>query len=518
MKIRYHLAPGWPQFAWIAQLAKDSDEVQVTHGHGVETEESWFCEAIWDGDYQEGTFDKTDIVAGSGARLRDGELVFVPSGSTVDRLVDCRVDDKIYVSNSLTLILIYAENSVPAGAIEYPAAIESAIKDLDQYQRTLQISKTAVNFRLFHNLVWDGGKFSERPKNGQEREFLNFDQYYTFLDTSLQRVLRNGADKGRKIQFSPLCALSSGYDSTAIACIATRHGCRQAISFDRARGGEDDTGRIAAHKLGLELSIFPRDGWKDLPFSEVEFVAADGHGEDRFFSAARSMLSGKALLTGYHGDKVWEKSVHQKYFSDQLVRGDISGPSLTEFRLSAGFINCPVPFWGARQIGQINRISNLPEMEHWCLGGRYDRPICRRIAEQAGIHRECFRQRKKAASILVGTELENCSAGSKVAYHAWIRQHKAQINSQGQVLWLVSPALDTVLCTVPDYLETSINWILNVMKQLPVLWRYADSPRINGIVRTLHNRQPRYLRNYLFPWASELHKQKFFTPQSTDRG
>ena len=38
------------------------------------------------------------------------------------------------------------------------------------------------------------------------------------------------------------------------------------------------------------------------------------------------------------------------------MRGDVSGLALTEYRLQAGFLNCPVPFWGARRLDDINRI------------------------------------------------------------------------------------------------------------------------------------------------------------------
>ena len=39
----------------------------------------------------------------------------------------------------------------------------------------------------------------------------------------------------------------------------------------------------------------------------------------------------------------------------EVKRGDPSGLTMTEFRLCAGFINCSVPFWGARHIHEVVR-------------------------------------------------------------------------------------------------------------------------------------------------------------------
>ena len=52
----------------------------------MEVCDTWFCEAVWDGDYEAGDFDLTDLVFGSGGRLRDERAIFVSSGTTVDRL------------------------------------------------------------------------------------------------------------------------------------------------------------------------------------------------------------------------------------------------------------------------------------------------------------------------------------------------------------------------------------------------------------------------------------------------
>ena len=66
----------------------------------VEIQQYWFCEAVWDGNFESGNLDETDLVFGSGGRFRDGRVTFVSSGTTVDRLQTVALKDAQWVSNS----------------------------------------------------------------------------------------------------------------------------------------------------------------------------------------------------------------------------------------------------------------------------------------------------------------------------------------------------------------------------------------------------------------------------------
>ena len=82
----YETASSWPPLAWLAICEPGSKSIHLIHGGGVECREQWFCEAVWDSTFSEGGFDRTDLVFGSGGRLREREAIFVSAGSTVDRL------------------------------------------------------------------------------------------------------------------------------------------------------------------------------------------------------------------------------------------------------------------------------------------------------------------------------------------------------------------------------------------------------------------------------------------------
>jgi hypothetical protein len=92
------------------------------------------------------------------------------------------------------------------------------------------------------------------------------------------------------------------------------------------------------------------------------------------------------LLTGTYGS-IWDT---EKCFSNRVVlnselrRSDLSTHGMSEFRLVVGFIQVPFPYIGARRMQDILKITDSSEMNSWRLGNSYDRPIARRIAENAG--------------------------------------------------------------------------------------------------------------------------------------
>ena len=64
--------------------------------------------------------------------------------------------------------------------------------------------------------------------------------------------------------------------------------------------------------------------------------------------------------------------------------------------MRTGFIHVPVPFVGCTSHESIHRISTSEAMKPWSLMNDYDRPIPRRLVEEAGISRELFARSKKA--------------------------------------------------------------------------------------------------------------------------
>jgi hypothetical protein len=253
-------------------------------------------------------------------------------------------------------------------------------------------------------LVDEALRISSIPKPNPP-QFPDYDSYTRFLTSEVVSVSANAGDHGRQSRYEPLATISSGYDSPACVILARSAGCRETVTFTRARrdyGHQEDSGKRIADTLGLAVTEYDSAGYlSQSSLREIEFVASGVGGDDVIFTAFEDRLPGRLLYTGFHGDKVWAGAGHTP--SEDIVRGDASGASMAEFRLRVGYLNLAIPFIGCVNHPSIHNISISEEMRPWSVGGDYDRPIPRRLVEEAGVPREWFGQTKKAAAMPVVT-------------------------------------------------------------------------------------------------------------------
>jgi hypothetical protein len=218
------------------------------------------------------------------------------------------------------------------------------------------------------------------------------------------------------------------------------------------------------------------------------------------YEPLRGKLSRKLLVTGFHGDKVWDKNG----VATPLIKreGNPSGTSLTEFRLSESFIHLPVPFIGATRHPEIKEIANSDEMRRYSVGGSYDRPIARRIVEEAGVNREMFGQSKKAISIWawhrellrkeirdeIAATFQELSLTKKLAYVF----HSAKFSAEGFAYWKLGKRT--------QWLSKLVWWI--VFRNRPwEIWEHSDP--FNGLA---------------LEWALSVVGRQFELPESSILG
>ena len=206
--------------------------------------------------------------------------------------------------------------------------------------------------------------------------------------------------------------ISRGYDAPAVAVMAAKAGCKEAVTYSKPNGDDDGT-PVAAH-LGLYITRYDRS----------EFKRRSGLPEAEFFihstlswAPIRSMeqqLAGTLLLTGAGGDYVWslKKWTPTKLFQNPAPR-QMSVTSIGEFRKRVGFIHFPPAIIAAMYKREINHISKSKEMRPWSLPVSYNRPIPRRIIEEAGVPRELFGQKKMASAYYFLRKIEHLSQASQ---------------------------------------------------------------------------------------------------------
>ena len=403
MQFRFHTDPGLPPLAWACRYAPGAGTIDVHCGAQVETHGDFFVEGAWDGPFAAGPGRASDLT-GTGARIVGSTLEVYAPFHTFERLHLVREAGRIWLSNSLAFCLAAAGDALDPGYPFYHRDLFSMRLGLKRSTKSIPTLRGQMLLFYTGTVAIDAAGAVGWKPIGETAPFADFAAYVSFLKAKLARTLANATDAARRAPLIPLLSLSSGYDTTACAVLAAELGVREAVALARVRARRvqrdtSDTGAAAAERLGLALSVVePPDHARDEGTPEAEFIAAHPTGEDVDFLDMAPHLGGRLLITGHVGGDVWTP-FHQT--GPELPRSDCGGASLEEFRLRIGFSHFPVPGLGYRALDSINRISVSAEMKPWWIAGFYNRPIARRIIEEAGIARGTFALEKKAASAVL---------------------------------------------------------------------------------------------------------------------
>lgn len=393
-----------PKLAWCAEMMLG--RVRVEHGGAVEVGDGSIVEGAWSGRFADWDFSTAPTFTGTGLKVSGDQVLFATPTDTLHALFFIRCRRRLFCSNSLPFLLTRSGDEVDPSYPYYQFDLMSVMYGLNRYCRSIPtLGGHHVSIVYHSNILVDGALRTTSIPKSAPPAFPDYDAYTHFLTSEVVGVSANAGDPERRSGYEPLATISSGYDSPACAILARSAGCREAVTFTKARrdyGYQEDTGKRIAEQLGLEVTEYDSAAYlSQSTLREIEFVASGVGGDDVIFSALEDRLSGRLLYTGFHGDKVWARTGQTP--SEDIVRGDASGASMTEFRLRVGFLNLAIPFIGCVRHPSIHSISSSDEMRPWSLDGDYDRPIPRRLVEEAGVPREWFGQTKKAAAMPVVT-------------------------------------------------------------------------------------------------------------------
>jgi hypothetical protein len=382
-----------PKLAWLAIVEQGHPDVTVIHGEWVETGKNFFFEGVWNSSFAGGNFDSSGVLFGSGAKLRGNEIVFCTPSHTLSRINFSRKDRYLLVSNSFVFCMTALGSHLRADYALYFRDFQSIVRGLKKYRKRIPLKFETIQLLYVDNLMVGSNLALKVITKPQPPAFASYTEYYNFLVETIQQIKGNAEAPNRSVKYGLASTISTGYDSPASAALGRIIGCRQAISFRQARMNNlGDSGWEIGRHLGYSVVEADRLAYQRMNnFPEAEFVATGTatNGGDVIFAPFEEFLKQRIITTGFNGG------------------GDMSGSLMEEFRLRVGFIHMPIPFMGAVRQPELLKISNSNEMKPWILGKGYDRPIPRRIVEEAGVPRELFGQTKKA----VGARMFDRSAG-----------------------------------------------------------------------------------------------------------
>ena len=399
MELTFREISDWPKLAWVASCPEQSRTLKILHGSAVEVADEWCVEAVWAEPFSHAGFDLTDLVFGTGIRRRANHVVFVSSGSPLDRLWYCHHKGQWVFTNSFpALLMVSGLTLLPT--YRYDMDIQSINKGLNGYTRTVPLQQGQAHLVYFNNIEFDGTTICEVSKPDSAWDFSNFDDYFWYLQSAADRIGENLRACERTHQVTPFVPISSGFDSPVAAILARQAGCRLSATIENSRAmfnKRSDSGEAIATHLNMTCQVHTRIPTE---FEHEEMVwAASGKASDLNLTIFEYPGPLTLLFGGYWGDTIWGRNSSVPLERDPFIGYPMIGSGISEFRLLKGIFNCPVPFWGIRHIGAIRKITASAEMAPYRFNTPYDRPIPRRIIEMTGVPRGSFAVRKSATSI-----------------------------------------------------------------------------------------------------------------------
>lgn len=492
-RLRAERIPKLPLLAWVAQVDRLAGLVTLRHGAKVEVRDTFWIEGVWDGSFAPGVFGETECVFGSGGLLFQDSLRIVPSAATTDYLFVVVRRHSVTVSNSLPLLLASIEDELDLRYWDYAGHCDSILQGLTDYERFLPTRHGFVRRLMVRNLTISRDTIAESDKR-MSPPFTCFADYRDYLRDRFAACAANARDEARTWPLNIISTQSKGYDSTAVNALAAPFGLDQVFTLPHAKSyrhlahqqaetfPDDDGGEICA-TLGLHCTRLDRQAYTKSFDDEVLYYCALHHNQDvNLKDLARHVSGVSLLLTGTMGE-IWYplSTLGAKAFLDaDLRRWDFSGHGLSEWRLVVGLVHLPMPYIGARRRPEIVAITESAEMNPWRVKGKYDRPIPRRIAEEAGVPRSFFGQSKMGSVVLFTSPAIPYGAALRREFFADLVTQK--IMTRPTVwLWPVVRWWNTVLqvktrqrYALVDYAEAACSKLLRRPIHFPPLWSKFD--------------------------------------------
>lgn len=426
-----------PRLAWGLEITPTS--MKLVRGLGVESTGSAVYEGAWSGGE-----DDIETFAEPG-RLRVGELggqyffgsaalrtepskvLLIPPTHTLDGLyVEAANDGSgLFVTNSFAWAMKRAGGTAPRFARDLKsvqASLMTATQGIAGFKRLVFAPHHHGVLQLIHTPVVINTatmQIEEQPVPLPPRGVtFTYEAYRAALHNVIAQAVTNSRSPRRRAPFGDLIStMSSGYDSPACAALGKDLGLKKAVTVRNGRGARNDSGEDAARGLGVTITAFDRPGDglehqspvnKDWYLkvdslreaggkSYAEFLCTLSNLGDVYFDPFENEVTNSTLMTGFHG-AIWFYNTH---CSPWIRRNDTSGSGLNEFRLRVGFVHMPVPYILARYAMAIERLSQSAEMRPFSYGNPNNKPIPRRITEEAGAARESFGGMKMAANVMV---------------------------------------------------------------------------------------------------------------------
>lgn len=422
-QFRYYICKQLPKLGWSMVIYNDSEIIDVYVGENVETADKWFVSGVWDGQFCMADFDRAEFFCATGTRIEEDKLVVYSPTHERQRICYIEKENQIVFSNSIPLLLATAGEEIDKDCDQYEKILCSILWGTKEYTKEIPLANSKFMKQIFCSDVIVGVDRSISLRDKEiHRDFIDYDDYYNSLVNVCKKIKENGIDGNRNVKYHLAATASSGYDSAACAAILRKVGCDTLMTFKGGFYNEDSPVTIAkqlGYKNIIERSHLAYKSKKDS--IDADFFVCGDIGVYLQFSAFEDDFSEHIVSIGTSGSYIWDKdgnvNPESKRSGYDFYTANLS---FSENALRNGYIILPLPLYASTAVQSIQRITNTPEMKPWTLGTSYDRPICRRILETAGVDGKLFGHKKYGA-------------GFAMSKNFTLKQIKPKMSTQGYV-------------------------------------------------------------------------------------
>lgn len=478
-----------PLLSWAVEI--ENGRAVVHHGPKLERGENWFVDGCWAGPFEP---ERSQLCLGFFAfhGWMDGDDLVIDT-PPLERLFFYKNGSRVLISPSVSFVLALAGASFDP---EYPDYIYDSVRSISclaENRNSIPLRGAGALEAVINRRVRIGPDLAMRDEvKLLERDFRSFEEYQSFLAETLRRLEENAASPRRQRgTYRMMCSVSRGYDSVAVCGLLADAGYREAITL----AVPEDCGDVIGKHLGVQTHVLESEAYRKMSsIPEAEFLAAGFHGQDLCLAGAEAHLTGKLFVSGISGDKVWGKDRPPEPFDLSWSNG--SGFQLTEFRWRIGSLHAALPFSSIFSRKSLLEISKSKEMERWSVGGGYDRPIPRRIAEERGVPRESFGLAKRGLITMhfYGSDKAVMEMFSKASLEAFERFY-ARARRERSFKTKAARAAIYVLYRIERFVGHKLKRA-GVLKEIPC-----------SFARKHHQWPGRH--SYLFCWATETVKERY---------
>lgn len=394
--VAFECLPALPPLAWLLTLNRGGATARLLAGSAVEQVGGAFFAGVWSGPFSSGGMATALTATGTGVDPTGHSLNVICGTASAEVVYVHRLGDQMIVGNLLPLVLAAANDRPLRAHPFYSNDMFTIYLGAARYRSELPMERGSVSL-MFSTFSIDREMKIRRLPLPMAPRFADFAAYKSFLTQQTAAVFANAADPARKFRYRPVAAVSSGYDAPASAAVAREAGCTESYTFRQSttgQGASDDSGEAAARDLQLNVTAFDTFAYRERDdFPEPAFASAGFGGGQVHHAGNEDFFRGRLVVGGGGGDNVWSRTFSLRGIEDlPFYLGGYSG---TKFFLGLPALKLDIPAIGVTSFEDIGRISRSAEMQPWSVGGAYDRPIARRLAEEAGVARAHFGRAKR---------------------------------------------------------------------------------------------------------------------------